>query len=584
MDYSIEDIHEKLFKILDEYHQYDKSKFFFTLRTNNIDGRLENGYWFLGDDQTAIVSFWNGINISTGLPDIYLSINVKGYVFLNITIPLNNESKRSFLSQIARNLNLPDIEERKFFELHKKHLGPFEYLIDIINEFLKEKVLIDNYYSMLEENWSLEKPRRNDLGLIPKETFLRNYRNTKKYQRDIENSKYFDSSYGKNRNRPFYIKYFEVKNFMSIERAVIENLSDKNRWIFITGENGSGKTVLLKSIAYSLTRNLINRRDYGEYGDRFSFDLELYQNESDVVKYFRDSNFFEDRNQRRPLVRGFAAYGVYRLNLEMRLYKTSDSALSKKGSIESLMKPATPLIDFVRTLKDWGKNKSNYELFKKRESFLLNTIIKVAPGIKDIHFDRHSNEIKADFFVQYGEGPMVKLSYSQLSSGTKSILTLVSDIIIRFYDQQPEIYDPSQFKGVVLIDEIDLHLHPQAQIELVQSLHSVFPGIQFIVTTHSPMPLLGAPKNSVIYTMANVQVNKSDHLGVNRLRRLDDIVNISRLLPNSLLTSPIFDVQNILPAQQEDYRNIRTEESWKEIKENDKVRKSIQSLLKNLKS
>jgi len=86
----------------------------------------------------------------------------------------------------------------------------------------------------------------------------------------------------------------------------------------------------------------------------------------------------------------------------------------------------------------------------------------------------------------------------QLSDGEKMLLMLVSDLARRLAIANPGLgVDALQGKGIVLIDEIDLHLHPQWQRMVIPSLTRTFPNCQFIVTTHSPQVLSKVKKENV---------------------------------------------------------------------------------------
>jgi len=78
------------------------------------------------------------------------------------------------------------------------------------------------------------------------------------------------------------------------------------------------------------------------------------------------------------------------------------------------------------------------------------------------------------------------LYLDQLSDGERSLLAIVADLVRRLSLANPEIADPLQGAGVVLIDEIELHLHPTWQRNVIEKLRTTFPNIQFIATTHSP--------------------------------------------------------------------------------------------------
>ena len=80
-----------------------------------------------------------------------------------------------------------------------------------------------------------------------------------------------------------------------------------------------------------------------------------------------------------------------------------------------------------------------------------------------------------------------KLSVNQLSQGEKSLMALVGDIARRLAMMNPSLNNPLQGKGIILIDEIDMHLHPQWQRSIIQRLQTTFPNCQFILTTHSPL-------------------------------------------------------------------------------------------------
>jgi predicted ATPase len=78
------------------------------------------------------------------------------------------------------------------------------------------------------------------------------------------------------------------------------------------------------------------------------------------------------------------------------------------------------------------------------------------------------------------------LYLDQLSDGERSLLAIVADLVRRLSLANPELADPLTGAGVVLIDELELHLHPTWQRTVVEKLRTTFPNIQFIATTHSP--------------------------------------------------------------------------------------------------
>lgn len=92
----------------------------------------------------------------------------------------------------------------------------------------------------------------------------------------------------------------------------------------------------------------------------------------------------------------------------------------------------------------------------------------------------------------------VPLDLSQLSDGERSFLALICDLGRRLALANPLLDNPLHGAGVVLIDELELHLHPKWQLDVVENLRATFPNIQFIATTHSPFVLQTAREGEAI--------------------------------------------------------------------------------------
>ena len=97
------------------------------------------------------------------------------------------------------------------------------------------------------------------------------------------------------------------------------------------------------------------------------------------------------------------------------------------------------------------------------------------------------------------------LQINQLSQGEKSLLALVGDIARRLAILNPSLDDPLQGEGVVMIDEVDLHLHPKWQHDLIDKLVRTFPKVQFILTTHSPH-IVSDRQDILVYSLDNGQL------------------------------------------------------------------------------
>lgn len=97
------------------------------------------------------------------------------------------------------------------------------------------------------------------------------------------------------------------------------------------------------------------------------------------------------------------------------------------------------------------------------------------------------------------------LNVSQLSQGEKSLIALVGDIARRLAMMNPDMDNPLQGDGIVLIDEVDMHLHPSWQRRIIQQLTNTFPNCQFVLTTHSPL-VISECKDALIYSLSDGEI------------------------------------------------------------------------------
>lgn len=115
------------------------------------------------------------------------------------------------------------------------------------------------------------------------------------------------------------------------------------------------------------------------------------------------------------------------------------------------------------------------------------------PGFSNLKVRRKPLHMSID---KQGE----RLNVAQLSQGEKSLMALVGDIARRLAMMNPALENPLQGQGIVLIDEIDMHLHPRWQRNIVHRLTTTFPQCQFILTTHSPL-VISDSKDILVYTL-----------------------------------------------------------------------------------
>ena len=119
------------------------------------------------------------------------------------------------------------------------------------------------------------------------------------------------------------------------------------------------------------------------------------------------------------------------------------------------------------------------------------------------------------------------LQINQLSDGERGVLSVVIDIARRLYQANPGLEDPlTKGKAIILIDELDLHLHPKWQRSIVENLTRVFPNCQFIATTHSPQ-IIGEVKAESITIIDNGIHKPASSYGVDSSRVLEEILDVS---------------------------------------------------------
>lgn len=183
--------------------------------------------------------------------------------------------------------------------------------------------------------------------------------------------------------------------------------------------------------------------------------------------------------------------------------------------------------------------------------------IELFTDFENIHIERQ--DAPKMFVEKDGE----KLDVNQLSQGEKSLLALVGDIARRLAILNPSLDNPLQGEGVVLIDEVDLHLHPKWQQNLIDKLTKTFPNVQFILTTHSPHIVSDNP-DVLVYILDNGELRPYNNAYG------EDV--------NTLLNG-VFGVSEFTPEIAEQFTEVRRAISHKEL---DRAENIIQELSNKL--
>lgn len=165
---------------------------------------------------------------------------------------------------------------------------------------------------------------------------------------------------------------------------------------------------------------------------------------------------------------------------------------------------------------------------------LLKAFKKVVTSIvpdnrwQDIAFDYRENELVGIFITD--EGKKEKLKFTQLSDGYRNIVALAADIAFRAIQLNPRLGEEAVVKtpGIVLIDEIDMHLHPNWQKRIVDDLKNTFPNIQFIATTHSPFIVQSLEQSELVNLDEEVQkIVTPNELPINKV--ITDIMDVDSI-------------------------------------------------------
>lgn len=127
----------------------------------------------------------------------------------------------------------------------------------------------------------------------------------------------------------------------------------------------------------------------------------------------------------------------------------------------------------------------------------LNQVLQPEGYRADLTFDSYTQSLAIR--KEIGEGRAIPMPISLLSDGVKAAWGLFADIAFRCIKLNPGlgVDAPRKTEGVVLIDEVDLHLHPSWQQKILNALQLAFPKIQFVVTTHSPQVISSVPRECV---------------------------------------------------------------------------------------
>lgn len=330
-----------------------------------------------------------------------------------------------------------------------------------------------------------------------------------------------------------------ISNYVSIKETLIKNLSNRKE-IYFLGENGVGKTVLLQAITDGLKR-YSKKREEKVNGDEeeitpaehiINYSLRKLQS-NENLRIHLSSEKTNQTELKVPYPNAFA-YGVSRFReSERHVDKTGVKSLFDRDAL--LIHPIGWLkeVQRIELLEERKKNKTNY--------LRLKTVIQLLTDVINIEDSPEFEIIEKDNTFKFKERG-TELDFEQLADGYRSVLIWLCDLVSHLAENQPLVSNIQDFRGIVLIDEIDMFLHPKWELAIVSKLREKLPKIQWFLTTHSPLLLLGASEDAVFY---KVYKNENGETCVSEPYHANDFAN--RMI-NGFITSPLFDLPTARPS------------------------------------
>ena len=293
--------------------------------------------------------------------------------------------------------------------------------------------------------------------------------------------------------------------FLKCSPVNIELNKRSKKHLILTGKNGSGKTSVINSLKDFLSSCVFDKTDLGQA---------VYVYEKNAVMESKNHHVYTHLNTPyKNLIQQFTNHSFFIIHFgALRTFPYLQNGglengvdISYKGVDTQEYSVNQQLFKYLiklETLRLFTKENNKQEAEKIIDWYQqLNKILQkvLSDASAKIGFDRNGIDlIPYIHTVQHKEN---KLEFRNLPDGYNAILTIILEIVLRLRYAKVSF---EEARGIILIDEVDIHLHPELQKEIMPVLTSFFPNMQFIVTTHSPF-VINSIEDAVIYDLENQQ-------------------------------------------------------------------------------